>query len=198
MTTLVIPESRLETRARPRSATISLREWLDGRWAILFSHPEDFLQEQLEIDRWVSVLEHSVRAHDVRLLALAAPVRDAESGWLGQLVELAGESAAVLSLDRPQASVPTDLPASALRASIGSSGPRFAMILDSNARCRRVLSYRGRAQSLSPFDLIGWAASLRGRAHSEEHTGEVGERVPLVRPDWLGRRSYSAAQAALS
>jgi len=198
MKTLVFPESRLETCVRPTAATISLREWLDGRWAILFSHPEDFLQEQLEMDRWLSVLGRSVRTHDVRLLALAGPGRDTVNGWLGRLAELASESAAVLLLDAPQAGTLVDLTACALRTSIDYSGPRFAMIIDSSMRCRRVLSYRGRAQSLSPFDLIGWAVSLRGRARAEVHTGDLGDDVPLIRPDWLGRRSHSAAQAAHS
>ena len=146
----------------------SLRRWLADRWAILFSHPEDFAQETMEMDRWISVLGRSFAACGVVPIALARPGCEAEGGWLGQLAALDRESTAVLAL--PPAGFPAESSTSALRADIGCSGPRLAMIIDRDARNRRTLSYRMPAALPSPLDLIGWAVSLRKRAAARAHS----------------------------
>jgi hypothetical protein len=155
----VLPDSQSRTCVQWFPEATSLRKWLAGRWAILFSHPEDFAQEEMEMDRWISVLGRSFAACGVVPIALARAGYDAESGWLAALDR---ESTAVLAL--PPAAFPAEPSTSALRADIVRSGPRLAMIIDRDARSRRTLSYRVPAALPSPLDLIGWAASLRKRA----------------------------------
>jgi hypothetical protein len=162
MTTLALAD-RLETCGRRVSGGPSLRAWLAGRWAILFSHPEDFAQEQLEMDRWMSVLSRSLSGHGVAAVALARTAHVTAESHLGRLAALGGELTAVLALDPPSPAPLADLSAGALRVHIARSGPRFAMIIDANPRCRRVLSYRLPAALPSPLDLIGWAVALRKR-----------------------------------
>jgi hypothetical protein len=158
MTVLALSGGGLEACARRIADPTALGAWLADRWAILFSHPEDFAQEQLEIDRWVNVLSRSFDTRRVVPVALARA--GSERGWLGDLAALDSGSAATLSLDaRP--GTPTNLSAAALRAQVARSGPRFAMVLDSSLRCRRTLSYRLPAELPSPLDLIGWAVALR-------------------------------------
>src|SRR5579883_3456743 len=99
MTALTFPESRLESPRKRVCDTNLLRASLAPRWAVLFSHPEDFAQEQLESDRWLSVLARSFKARGVLPVAVARPGSDPEQGWLGQLAALDGESVAVLTLD---------------------------------------------------------------------------------------------------
>jgi hypothetical protein len=160
MTIVALPD---EISAERVCGRVSLRTWLAERWAVLFSHPQDFVQEQLEMDRWMSVLSRSFSGHDVAPVALARTGRNAAESCLGRLAALGGELAAVLALDPPLPGLLADPSAGALRAEIAHSGPRFAMIIDPNLRCRRVLSYRLAAELPSPLDIIGWAVALRKR-----------------------------------
>jgi hypothetical protein len=161
MTVVLFPESWSDASG-DSSATISLSEWLGGRWALLFSHPGDFDQEHLERDRWLSVLNRSFLDHEVRPLALARHEHDRQEAPLGWLAGLADDCAAVLSIAAPAGALP-DFRASALRAQIARSGARFAMIIDSDLRCRRTVHYRVAVDLPSPIELVGWAVALRGR-----------------------------------
>jgi hypothetical protein len=174
MTMLACAESRLKT-SRTRVCDIALLgASLAPRWAILFSHPDDFAQEQMEMDRWITVLAHSFSARGIVPVALARPQSNAEQGWLWRLAALDGDSAAILTLDDPSAAL-ADISGGALCAQIARSGPRFAMILDSSLRCRRTLSYRLPAELPSPLELIGWAVALRKRDRLRESAEAAGQ-----------------------
>lgn len=193
MTALAFPESRLESPRKRVCDTNLLRASLAPRWAVLFSHPEDFAQEQLESDRWLSVLARSFKARGVLPVAVARPGSDPEQGWLGQLAALDGESVAVLTLDDPSIAL-AELSESALRAQIARSGPRFALILDSSLRCRRTLSYSSPVDLPSPLELIGWAVALRQREDGEGGPSEA-TRYPLpIRPASARGARYAFAQ----
>ncbi len=193
MTALTFPESRLESPRKRVCDTNLLRASLAPRWAVLFSHPEDFAQEQLESDRWLSVLARSFKARGVLPVAVARPGSDPEQGWLGQLAALDGESVAVLTLDDSSIAL-AELSESALRAQIARSGPRFALILDSSLRCRRTLSYSSPVDLPSPLELIGWAVALRQREDGEGGPSEA-TRYPLpIRPASARGARYAFAQ----
>jgi hypothetical protein len=162
MTTLVFPESR-SNASKESPPTVSLREWLGEHWGILFSHPGDFDQEQLERDRWLSVLRRSFRTHEVRAVALARDEWDARDRSHGWLAELGDGCAAALAIAPPTEGSLLDFRSGALRAEIARSGPRFAMIVDSDLRCRRKLRYRAAVDLPSPIELVGWAVALRDR-----------------------------------
>ena len=160
MTTLVVPESR-PSAAAVSSSVIPLREWLGQCWAILFSRPDDFDQEQLERDRWIRVLERSFAQHAVRPLAQSA--LDSQQTSLGWLAELGDGRAALLSTAPPAPGTVLDFRAGALRAEIARSGARFAMIVDSDLRCQRTIRYDAATDLPSPIALVGWAVALRER-----------------------------------
>ncbi len=199
MTVLALPDSRLEHLANGSCDAASLRGWLAHRWAILFSHPEDFAQEQLEMDRWVSVLSRSLGERGVAALALARGAQDPTQGWLGRLAALDPESTAVLALDEPPpVTLLVDLAAAALRARIGRSGPRFAMVIDSSLGCRRELSYRSPTELPSPLELIGWAVALRKRDRVEHDARETPQSSLPIQSDRARGARYALAQAARS
>jgi len=161
MTTLVFLETRSYASTEP-SSLVSLREWLGQHWAILFSHPADFDQEQLERDRWIRVLERGFSEHAVRPLALARHGHGGRGASLGWLDELGDGCAAELSTAMPL-NPWHDLRASTLRAKINHSSARFAMIIDPTLRCRQMVLYRVPIDLPSPLELLGWAVALRGR-----------------------------------
>ena len=155
--------------------TTSLRAWLAGRWAILFSHPDDFAQEQLEMDRWLNIVSRSFEERGVAAVAAVRAGHEPGQGWLGRLAGLGHESAAALTLDSPLRGALADLSAGALRAQIARHGPRCALIVDSHLRCRRVLSYRPMDERPSPLELIGWTVALRKR----DRVAMIGEPPPF-------------------
>jgi hypothetical protein len=196
MAVMALADSRLEVSPGEIHDAISLRARLAGRWAILFSHPGDFAQEQLEMDRWVAVLSRSFGASGVLPVALAGPGSDPGFGWLGRLAPLDTGSAAVLALDTQPGS-PADFAAGALRAQIARSGPRLAMIVDASLRCRRTLSYRLPADLPSPLELLGWAVALRKRDGSEESPCDAAEASLPLRSAWIGSARHPCAQAGI-
>lgn len=184
MTITALPDSRLQINPRRLRDPDSLQMWLAQRWAILFSHPHDFAQEQMEMDRWVSVLSRSFCERGVAPVALATDEREPEQGWLGALAGLDPGCAAVLSLDPPAAATAAQTVVGAFRARIARCGPRFAMILDADLRCRRALSYRLPAELPSPLDLIGWAVALRKRDRAEELRRGMPDSSPVISSAW--------------
>jgi len=195
MTILALTDDRLQGCGRQVSDGISLRTWLADRWAILFSHPDDFAEEQLEMDRWLTILSRGFRTCGVVPVALLRAGHDAEKGWLGQLAASSHDCAATLSLELPKPATLADFAAGALRADINRSGPRFAMIIDPELRCRRSLSYRLPRELPSPLDLIGWSVALRKKDHAERHTREAPELLPPFRSGCAQALRYGVAQA---
>lgn len=151
------------------------------------------------MDRWISVLSRSFSARAVAPLALARSGYDPECGWLGRLAALDHEPAAVLALDPTPPETLVALWPGALRQDIARSGPRFAMIIDCDLRCRRTLSYRPPGELPSPLDLIGWAVALRKRDCAGETPREARQpAVPAARSAWASRSRYGFAQACRS
>ncbi|HUN70869.1 MAG TPA: hypothetical protein VMU52_01065 [Steroidobacteraceae bacterium] len=184
MTVLPLPDSRLDVCTMRVCGTTALRAWLAGRWAILFSHPGDFARQEMEMDRWLAVLGGSFETCAVAPVALARAGLVHDDSWLGSLAALDRRSAAVLALEPPPAGSLMEMSAITLRVDIARGGPRFAMIIDPGARCRRTLSYRPPVQLPSPLDLIGWAAALRKRDQPEERPQAMPAPCPAVRSAW--------------
>lgn len=83
---------------------------------------------------------------------------EASLGWLR---ELGDGYAALLSTVAPGSKL--TFRAGTLRAEIARSGARFAIIVDSDLRCRRTIRYDAATDLPSPIELVGWAVALRER-----------------------------------
>jgi hypothetical protein len=155
------------------SSMLALRVWLSERWAILFSHPCDFDREELERERWLSVLSRSFREHRVQAIALARPVHDTRAAVPGWLAELGDGCAATLSIVPTRGAAP-QICGSGLPAQISGSDSRVVIIIDPDLRCRRTLRYRAALDAPSPLELLGWAVALRERdSRRERQSGPV-------------------------
>ena len=138
-----------------------LREWLDGEWALLFSHPADFEDAGMETDRWLEILRHEFRAREVRPIACRRPSGDADMSWVGDLL-CDHRLIRLHDADRSDADV-IDLAARSLREEIATLGSRFVLVLDESLQRRGTLQYSAGRSSISPLDLLGSIDALRRR-----------------------------------
>lgn len=117
---------------------LTLHEWLQGSWALLFSDPEDFAPQQGTPHGFMARIADELRRADTKALALA---RDAEpaQGWLRQ----ATEQHAIVVL-RPDAGRIVDFTARSLTRVLEKLEPPFVLVLDELGRCRSTISYRPR------------------------------------------------------
>jgi hypothetical protein len=157
-----------------RSATCSLRAWLKRDWGLLFSHPDDFAQHDVEADRWLVLLQDAFAEARVRPIALASSSSAGASGWLTQVnADLARVSLAEAH-PLPQSA---DSQLHALRETLERSGSRFVMMTDEGLRPRRTFEYLVHDHRPSLFDLIATAAKVRtGVAHRAAHEGATVRR----------------------
>ncbi len=138
-----------------RLPAIPLRRWLNGRWALLFSHADDFAAYGFESDRWLVHVQEAFAAADIRPLALADRQ---EAGWVTEV----GGCTTTLALDEIQRyPVVRDSREEALRSAAFDPTARFVMTLDSGLRLRRTFVYSQRDRLPSPLDLAVLAREAR-------------------------------------
>jgi hypothetical protein len=141
------PDSRLPAAA--------LRRWLHGRWALLFSHADDFAAYGFESDRWLVHVQEAFAAADIRPLALADRQ---EAGWVTEV----GGCTTTLALSEIQRyPVARDSNEEALRNAAFDRSARFVMTLDASLRLRRTFVYTQRDRLPSPMDLAALARQAR-------------------------------------
>jgi alkyl hydroperoxide reductase subunit AhpC len=182
--TLMLASRNAPVRTEHASTSLSLRTWLREGWTILFSHPDDFVRYDLEIDRWLVVVQRAFAERRVRPLALASSTQDVERSWISQI---SGDTRTLLLDDLSrQGSSAVDLQSHALRAEIAVPGRRFVMIIDSELRTRRTFSYSSLSDLPSPLEFPGWAATLRAK-----QAADTSARSAFV-ADARERQFYSA------
>ena len=144
----------LSAPAAPLAAP-ALRRWLHGRWALLFSHADDFAAYGFESDRWLVHVQEAFAAADVRPLALADRQ---EAGWVTEV----GGCTTILALDEIQRyPVARDSREAVLRSAAFDHSARFVMTLDPGLRLRRTFVYTQRDRLPSPMDLAVLAREVR-------------------------------------
>ncbi|HEY1725316.1 MAG TPA: hypothetical protein VGF89_07830 [Steroidobacteraceae bacterium] len=136
-----------------------LRDWLGGDWGLLFSHPEDFQDQGLEIDRWQQILRDEFRLRAVRPLACRRDDALADRSWVGELVC----DHRSLRLDADLSEGRIDSAARRLREQIRELPARFVLIIDAALNRRGVLKYVAGRHSISPLDLLAAADAMRRR-----------------------------------
>jgi hypothetical protein len=127
------PDLRLPAAALGKFA---LSRWLHGRWALLFSHADDFAAYGFESDRWLVHVQEAFAAADIRPLALADRH---EAGWVTEV----GGCTTTLHFDVQS---------------------RFVMTLDGALRVRRTFLYTQDDRLPSPMDLAAIARDARDKA----------------------------------
>ncbi|MDY6946811.1 MAG: hypothetical protein SXG53_13920 [Pseudomonadota bacterium] len=133
-----------------------LRDWLAGRWAVLFSNPDDFADYGFEADRWLMYTQNTFDSLRLRPIAVGYD----SSGWISQI------GGRLISRSEANALVhqSSSWPSSRQRSSARHDGPEhFATILDGSANARRTVLYRPASGTPSLIELVQTAVHLRER-----------------------------------
>ena len=157
MATLLLPRFEKFDSAPPTGGGASLRAWLNDGWALLFSHPDDFVRCEMEQDRWLTIAQRTFARHSIRPLALARPAQPLDAGWVTRVT---GDAGIVLLED---ASEFFGLHARRLREGIVAAGSRFVMIVDSMLVRRRTYCYNDLSRLPSPLDFVAWIKTRGAR-----------------------------------
>lgn len=177
-------------------ASLSLNEWLEDDWAILFSHPDDFVRSELELDRWVALARPAFAASSIRPLALAKPGRPLDCGWVTQL---AGDGRAVLLHDPAACYLHSaSLHAQRLHEDIEGMDQRFVMVIDASLRRRKTYAYGAPERLPSPLDFVRWASGLRNADEPHEPPADfyAGYAAAAPRTPWQARDVFQRQSAA--
>jgi len=184
----------------------SLRDWLGDRWAILFSHPDDFASYDLEMDRWLVITRQAFAERRIQPIALDSPALDPQHCWV---TRVSGDNRAVLLEDPTQQHLDGSIDSQALvlREAIDGMSQRFALIIDNTLHIQKVFTYSVPSKLPSPLELLGWADALRARQgpptpRIARHCPQAGRsrimratcKVPVR--DLIGTRCKTAAAPA--
>jgi hypothetical protein len=135
-----------------------LREWLNGDWGLVFSHPVDFQDHGVEQDRWLQILRDEFRASGVRPIAYRRDGGEPDRGWV---TELMADDRRLLLTAREV----IDITARGLREEIlRAPGARFVLIVDQSLSSRTLVRYGAGGAAFSPLDLLGLVDVMRGQS----------------------------------
>ena len=135
----------------------SLREWLDGAWGLLLSHPADFEDQSPENDRWLQIVTQRFQTSGVRPIVCRRAGGELDDGWVSQVC---GDQARVrLTHDEV-----VDLAARRLRDTIlAIPASRFIVVVDPSLEHRKTWIYGNSlaaSTAMSPLDLLGGINAL--------------------------------------
>lgn len=150
---------------------IALPDWLDGRWALVFSHPDDFASFGLEADRWLAVVKDALTAANVRALATAS-TRPRFASWIEQLEGT--DPWLVLEQGKSASTEPLVANIRTLRSAIARATSRYVMLVDESLNLRRTFTYTPADRLPSLLDLAATVAKLRAKPRQlEPHSAPV-------------------------
>jgi hypothetical protein len=146
-----------EFRPQPTSWSLPrflLRKWLRGRWALLFSHPDDFANYGFEADRWIDQVKQAFDADSIAALAIDTRAAGDKAGWItavgGCLISQRTFESVVLHGSEAEFDSAQRIPER-----------RFVMMLDGGLQLRRTFLYSGADNVPSPIGLASLACRFR-------------------------------------
>jgi hypothetical protein len=139
----------------------TLRTWLRDGWAVMFSHPDDFIAYDLESDRLLSVIRKAYADRGVRPMAVTADPLAINRGWVASV---SGEMLVRLDEGDTSNKDVVDLRTRTLSEHLRSIERRFVVLVDGLLRRRKTFVYERSAGLLSPLDFLVYVDRFRTAA----------------------------------
>jgi hypothetical protein len=146
---LMLSTATREYRTQPTNWSLPrflLKKWLRDRWALVFSHPDDFANYGFEADRWIDQVKEAFDADAIAAVAISTRGPGDKAGWIpavgGCFISPRTFESIVLDC-RPER--------------------RFVMVLDDALQLRRTFLYSHTDRLPSPIGLASWARARLGR-----------------------------------
>jgi len=157
---LMLSTAAREYRPQPSNWSLPrflLRRWLRDRWALVFSHPDDFANYGFEADRWIGQVKEALDGDSIAAVAISARAPGDDDGWI---TAVGGCFISPRTFD----SIVSHCSDAECVSAYRSSGRRFVIVLDDALQLRRTFLYSGADNVPSPIGLAALAASCRLRA----------------------------------
>lgn len=130
------------------------RRYLEGKWALLFSHAEDFACHGFEADRWLWLVRDAFTQARIHPLALHGQKFSCPTNWVTEVGGLC------VTAEPGRRSNGSSDGVFAVHEAMVQIASRFVMILDSSLRLRRTICYTPQGRLPSPIDLIAMAENV--------------------------------------
>ena len=147
----------------------SLRDWLQGDWAVVCSHPDDFAPPRGTPEGFVTCIAEGLRAERLKMIGFDRTLEPPPASWLDHSVN----DDSIVVLDGDDATV-VDLAEHALAAKLAELTQPFVVIVDDRGRVRTTLKYRYGDRSRTLFDIVELVAVLREDAGEKQIPTSVG------------------------
>jgi hypothetical protein len=142
-----------------------LRDWLDGHWGLLCSHPDDFEDRSLESDRWLQILRSEFGASGVKPIACRCSGGEPDRSWVRSVT--ADERRVRLTHHEV-----IDIRARRLRDAIVSvAAERFVLVVDPVLRRRAAWRYGPFGAVISPLALLSVINVMRRATTVRDEVG---------------------------
>ena len=163
MATLLLATETESSMLLAHERVMTLRDWLQGQWGLVFSHPADFAPHSSTPPGFTTCIADDLLAAGIKPLVFSTSLEQLPESWFDHalnddsVVLLANHDARVL-----------DLAECALASQLAALNRPFVLILDDRGRCRTTLTYAPNAQHRprTMLDIIEIVATLRsGTTH---------------------------------
>lgn len=135
----------------------ALRDWLEGRWGAVFSHPEDFAPAPTTPQGYVTCIAAAVLDAEIKPIEFRESLEAQQSTWLDH----AFNDDAVVLLSSDAADV-VDLAEHALASKLeGMASMRFVLLIDPTGHVRLTMKYESSERPRLMIDIVHTVAALR-------------------------------------
>lgn len=139
----------------------SLRAWMKGRWALLFSHADDFACYGFEADRWLAHVEHEFAKAEVSPLSV---IKNGRGGVRRTWVDRVGGAALLIRWGDAHRARGAGASERSLISSVLMQATRFVLVVDEALRPRLTYVYSIGERLPSPIELVWMAHRVRERS----------------------------------